>query len=182
MRKRTVTRTRITGITAAAVVAILAWSVWPRGTGLVPYITPPLTLGTETVQLHAQIPAGWEVHAAQTNSMFFSGVGGTQKSVPISVSISITPVVRAAWMPHWIRQRLFGATEKSAEVYLAYSDWESVGGEKVYTFVDHIDGMARYHARRDLGPGLGFIVYQRTNRAEFDATYKDVCASLKVVR
>lgn len=154
---------------ALAVGGIVALAARPGHPRLEWYSSPPFSVGGKTLRIQMLSPAGW--HAAF-------------QPAPVGPYITIRPQDRLSWMPMGIRRLLHLEGEFNPSILAC----PSTGGDgKVHTWtgrhIPRFGGRRYYGAVRDLTGTGGFsIIYERDDRDEFEATYRQVCGSFRVVR
>lgn len=158
-------------LTALAVFTAL----WLRGTKLELYTSPPLLIDGQNVRLQALIPASWTV---QSNTVQVYGVG----TFP---GVKIGPPARQRWLPNWLDRLFHAPKEQLAELSMAVG-WNGSYNGAVMTGIWHITGpeeLDAYAISRgiEMKPGY-YIYYLRGNKPDFDATYRQILDSFKVIR
>ena len=137
--------------------------------------TTSVTNGTgKKVRVRLLVPAGW----TEDNSR--------RPTDPFVSAYTIRPQVkRSRWLPGWLNDRLFGQPERISSVVI--NPWSILQDGKIHvdesTTQTGSSTVTFWSAAREInedGPlTLGYI---RTNHAEFEATYRQICESLRVVR
>lgn len=160
----------------ALVVAVAAYTLWPRPR-LVLYTSPGYTLDGKTVRLQMLAPAGWNM-----------GWSWVSFPPPVEAIVSDRPSERFQWMPAVIRRFLNSGDEFGGSLIVVHAPpgRRSVANGKIYVrsgrLPQNLGGGTYYRAVLELTDHSGYsISYTRTNRAEFEATYRQVCESFKVI-
>lgn len=152
----------------------VSFAIWPKAPQLERYTTTVTNGAGKKVQVRLLVPAGWtEDNSRRPTDPF------------VSAYTIRPPVKRSSWLPGWLNDRLFGQPERISSVVI--NPVSILRDEKI-----HVDeGMTQmgsstvrfWTAGREIkeaGPlTLGYV---RTNHAEFEATYRQICESLRVVR
>jgi hypothetical protein len=158
-------RTRKTWMLLAAIVVVVggsAFALWPRGPRLVA-LSVPVTAYGEHLKVRMLAPAGWG------ESVTVSSKG--------AVFISASP--RTHWVTKWIQVLTRATPEKHAYIVIQRNRWPD---GVIDRFVWHGKYLGMYHATASLPRCRYQLSYMRTNRAEFDATYRQICESFQVIR
>lgn len=169
------------------VLAALSYAAWPRGLEL--YTSPPITFHGKTVRLQALIPNGWVAYKPQTygSSDIPSFIG--HRSIPAKgmVYVTIQPQNHPyGWMPEWLGRWVHGSSQ--GEVFPAVVlQWGLNSAEQsdhvVSTTSSTIGPKTSVVGLRGSDADNGYsIVYIRQKEDAFDATYRQICESFKVVR
>jgi hypothetical protein len=171
----------IIGVVVVAGLAVLA--LWPLEPRLEWYTSNAFWVAGRPIRVRALVPSNWtdlDSKKAQKPQITNGSIRHAREEV------SISQAVRMEWIPKWIPSRLRRLfldderLEPDAAVFLMI---DAPGlYESTPVLARQFDGLS--HARRDYyESGKAFaIVYVRNNRAEFDATYRQICESFRVIR
>jgi hypothetical protein len=172
---------RIWLVGVVAVVGAAAFAVWPRGSRLEWYTSPPLTIKGKTAHLSALVPSGWMASEPKFVTVDDREPGPDHDYV----SVRLFPSKQSRlpeWVPSGIRRMLEEPIEPGARVSFMYgvSVNGPVGGVNAGKVLDRDQ---HWNATRSLdGPIDCEIQYDRNNQAAFEATYRPICESFRVVR
>lgn len=131
------------------------------------------------------VPAGWNAEGPVKSTGLYVSLrhrGIAEKTVN-EITIK-PPKLSRSWMSEWLRMRFYGPREDEAglELYVGYNAAEE-DNRIVRTEVKIDPRNSWYVAARGFDTDKGYsIVYGRQNRVEFEATYRQVCESFKVLR
>jgi hypothetical protein len=157
----------------AALVGVVAVAMWPRGPRLVWYATKLMNRTGQKVQVGMMVPAGWSEDNRRMPGDPF-----------VSACTIRPPVTRSRWLPGWLNDRLFGQPERISSVVVNPSN--VLPDEKVHVARSKtqmgFSTIAFWSAGREIKQGGPFTLgYVRTNHAEFEATYLQICESFRVI-
>lgn len=169
-------------IAVAALVGIgaLAFALWPRGPALELYTSPPIVDSDgKSYVLQGLVPAGW------AQATFHGGRPLVHGHRAFRIHDYMKPH-GPGWMPSWLH-RLFHPRE---ELYADIMLMVAIDGGHNTDLIDHgveleteRSAGGTISAMRGIDAGPGFLVYyRRENLAEFNATYRQICESFKVIR
>jgi hypothetical protein len=166
----------VAGVVVVALVAA-AYAVWPREPELVWYTTPELSQHNVDVRLRFLAPRGWIASAPEHSG------GETSTTEDDFVFIKVAPPTPLTWLPERLRHRLFGPPEyrMQIEVLAFWNRGPPDGKIEVGTYSVR-GGQVLWAVRGFDLPVPCSIAYGRLNLAKFEATYRQICGSLKVVR
>jgi hypothetical protein len=175
----------------AACVGLLAWAVWPRGPALVLYTSPPITLDKKTFRLQALVPAEWTDGRRCVDQPDHYYHGPVDEHAQLFV-FTLLPVKRpCAWLPAWLRSRLFAPPETRAGIaIIAETSRHSIDFFEVIRQGDlgPAGTTERWVAREDFfalrsfdSSGKVGVAYRRHNRSAFESTYRKICESFRVI-
>jgi len=154
-----------------AVVGGVGFAVWPRGPELIRYVSPPMSIQGRTYHIEILVPGGW----APTGPHYIEGV----------YYIQFLERKQGFMGFLWPVRRLFGREETDAWLEIAVGDTADERDEKIHLLIDAQpakDGSWTCRADRTiLTEPICDISYLRTKRNEFNATYRQICDSFKVV-
>jgi hypothetical protein len=165
-------------IICGAVVAagLAAFAFWPRPPRLRLYTSPPVRFGGERVRVQALIPQGWEVSTVRNGRLVFR------------------PSIWHKRLPEWLGRNL-ADQERRDEIVVRDRDLRpwlfslyvrivttpvQIGRQFIpQPYVAHRG--IRLNRRNRMDSNV-YIDYSRTDHAEFDATYRQICESFQVIR
>jgi hypothetical protein len=183
MRKPYRKRWLVGGLALAAAGAVIL-AVWPRGPQLELYTSPPMTVFGKPKQVQLLIPTGWKAEAPQP--IYLGETGNAGQSL-----LFIRPQPANRWLPAWLRRLFYGEPEQHTFVEIGIGhpdDQRDVATYLFRTFYGRprqpaFTGPSYPTAHRSVQKDIGYHVrYYRTNRAAFEATYRPICDSFKVLR
>lgn len=160
-------------------VGVLVWTLFPKEPALFLYTSPPLTFGKQTFRFQTMAPAGWRgelTYSEQETEPF----GASTVSTP---SIHFEPPVRpCTWLYDWLRWRLFGPRERAAlDLRISVSCEPAM--EDTGVRVNTMGGKCQAYRELHGNPSGDFeLSYTLQNRAGFEATYRRVGESFRVVQ
>lgn len=174
-----ITRKRILTLLAVCMVAPMAYALWPRSS-LWRYTSPPMTIGGKSVRLSVLVPRGLIPHPQPPKSP-------TEKyATPIYTNPD--PHERMTWLPSGVRRWLGLYPEPNCSLMVEYANrggkkgglvllgGESEVGADGITTSSNILGLHAAYLDGDWE-----VSYSRGDRSAFDATYREVCKSLKIL-
>lgn len=136
----------------------LGWAAWPRGSRLALRVSVPFKVNGKTVRIQLLAPTDWgewDIHESATDAFLTCG-----------------PRERAPWLPAQIRSIFELGPEESAGMVV------TVGVE-----VKVILKPGTYFKQQSFSCNPpAYLTYVRGNRAEFEATYRQICDSLRVIK
>jgi hypothetical protein len=174
--------TRPVGLLVLAAVVVFAF--WFRGPQLEVFTSPPLTVKGTTIRLQGLVPEGWTTWPVVTKSSYAipAGVPNMPSGHRDSYLITLRPSGRLKWLPSFIRGYFVRPTDPEDRLAIDWPDADGPGIEQMRTAVFIPGEYAVYVAVRDWKAKFSSrIVYARANRAEFEATYRQICESFKVI-
>lgn len=157
-------------------------ALWSKDADLDVYTSPSFTFRGEQVRVRTLCPRGWV--AAEPKVLSIGNVGPDKPDRPCVV-IVIVPPKSIGWMrsfSSWLRGREFTRAEREAELRV-YVDEAAEGdaGDRAHLLAWPADFSLVKCASLTF-TGLGAVSYCRSNNAEFEATYRPICESFRVVR
>jgi hypothetical protein len=162
-------RTCNTGLLLAAVIMVVggtAFALRPRGPMLEWYRSGPIMRDGLPVRVQVLVPQGWEPEVQQTN--------GSGMHVAL-----FRPRVRLGWLPAWLRKAFApGASSGDGMGLVVGADSHAPDGSARMDACLTIPG---YVAGQSVEGGWGAIKYLRVDRAEFEATHRQICESFQVI-
>jgi hypothetical protein len=178
-----ITLAGLTGMAAAAIV----WAVSPSGGRLKLYTSPPLTINGKTVRLQALMPERWEAeppsYSSGSRSLTQVGAGRYVLIVGPTQMIRIKPQPEKDWRPSWMRSLFPARDAEDPWISMIYGWSSSDLGVRVYRRPPSSSWPKRfYNVTRGLEEhGGGYMSYYRENEPEFDATYRQIIESFRVI-
>jgi hypothetical protein len=163
---------------AVAVLVFVAFVLWPRGPRMELYTSPPLAYFGGTLRFQALVPAGWTAGHPTVIQVRGDRPG---KAYPW---VQISPPPPSPNLKSWFRKYM-GEPDEAIAAIVMTGGWDQPHGPRAPGEVIVADGtlIGTRTARREIGgnPG-GTIGYSRNRADEFEATYRQICESFKVIR
>ena len=166
-------RLLIAAIALAALCVALALS--PRAARFETYTSPVYPYGDIQYRFQIRVPVGW-------------GVRGRNMAGAQPLVLEPLPDRRFNWLPHWLRKLLVKEPLIGGNVLLFSGPIVTSSGIAARDGQVHIDhvgnstGLAeRIAFRITADPPHATVLYQNPNTEEFDATYRQICESFKVI-
>jgi hypothetical protein len=161
------------GVLVAAGVAVYA--LWPRGPKLEWYTSPRIPFEGKVVRVRSLVPVGWD----EVNSNW-------RVNTAISPGIPwlrVGPKKRTSNFLDRLKRLLQGPAERNATIEFA----REVSRNSSVTYLMWPTGptlrQGTYQETRRVGRDPVFrLTYSRDYRAEFNATYRQICDSFQVIR
>ena len=162
----------------AALVAICTlyslYAYWPRSASLEPHTTTGFTLYGKSAHMELLIPTGWRVVAEPPPNA---------DDNRIHCQVVFEPR-RQDWMPLWLKNILQKDRHDRLTVVFDKDPFPTTGGRKEIPpwSVYSAQSKAWFAGRLVSGKPSLFVSYRRAEKSVFDATFREVCNSVKVVR
>lgn len=169
-------RAQIVAIVALTA-CVLTIASRPTPPSLQLYTSPIVTIPGSATQVQLLIPFGWVADPVKPPGQIYVG-----RAMILAPSISIHPARKWKWAPRWLVGRIFPEPEAGAEIVLTF-DRGRHEDDETHQFTIHVNGVELNVANRELQERRGYgIHYLRSDREQFNATFREVCDSFKVIQ
>ena len=168
---------------AACAVGVLVYAFWRRDPSLELYTSPPIKSHGQTVRVQILMPEGWTASSPEFLDVVMSAQGVYVKDV-IHLELTDPRAKRLSWMPGILRQLFLPKPEKDACLSI---DVGTIGAHRdevtrvERSLTSSPDGQDCSSERSLLVRPEACVYYRRFNPAEFDATYRPICESFRVL-
>lgn len=174
-------RARYAIVLLTTLCVVLGWALWPRGPRLECYTSPPfLIAGRTSLRLRTLVPAGLTAIQVKSSDHNAFDVSWTDH-----MTIGMGPQVRWKWLPERLRELLSGP--QSAGATFRVTPWFAPGsmpGQNALRVQRATSGGFPSEARITVWCKDVYcdISHKCSDPSLFDATYRQVCESFRVIR